>query len=302
MADAISEVLPKDAADVFVDRSGIHGSEDFVSRITAEIGRSDLILFIASRNSCSSRYVKKELIYAMNKGIPVLPYLVENNSLPDAIAFLLGDINQLSMEDHPVNADLGREILLATDRGRTAIRDAADCRRKKNSRGKMSALFLSAAIVFGGCLAGMWVKRASEKGGHTDNLMRQTLLHASETFCQLDSLQALNEPEQTGEREITLLLNLSSEMDRLDSLARTAGMPVTALPESLAPVRREVGHRLDSMGRVWMKQAEISLSLYDITHLEQELAFTKIYLDLAGKINRNAEWKELYERLRYRCP
>lgn len=296
VVDAICKVLPAEEVDVFVDRTGIHGAEDFVSRLANEILLSDLVLFIASRNSYASRYVKKELIYTMDKGIPVLPYLIDSDPLPDDIAFLLGDINFLKRQDNPVDENLGREILLAaSDKARRV--PLAGRRNGRSGKAFLIGLPAVCAIVVGAIL---FLKprqpQPSAAQAALSQEVQETLLHATQTFRQADSLRALNTPDETGEEEIDILLGFKAEVDRLDSLSRQESPPV-ALPSSVGIIRKELNQRLDSIYDVWTGQARIALGLYKKTHMEQEYTFATNYLQRAGRIKKDAEWKRLSDEL-----
>ena len=298
LVDSLCDVLQAQGMDLFVDRTGIHGAEDFVNRIAQEISQADLVLFIASRNSYESRYVKKELIYAMDKGIPVLPYLVDDSPLPDSVAFLLGDINQVSMSAMPIDAELAQEVYLASlGKGAHCVieKESSKPNSKKAIKGivilSCCILVLSFSVLFARYIAG---------GKSTDNkeeiMSEQIILHAREAFQRVDSLQSLGHPETTAKEEIRLLKKMQQEIQEFDNTLKLESSP-QELPQSIIIISDQIQERLDSMNSVWLEQARIALTLYKKTHIEQEHRFAREYIQLAGIIKKDKEWEGLYERL-----
>lgn len=110
IADRICKAFDAAAIPYFIDRCNIrHG--DFVFDGLAEaIDKCDLLLFLASRNSYGSVYTVKEINYAVDKRKAILPYIIDQSQLPRSLAFLLSDINWMTIEDHPVETDLVNDI------------------------------------------------------------------------------------------------------------------------------------------------------------------------------------------------
>ena len=298
LVDSLCDVLQAQGMDLFVDRTGIHGAEDFVNRIAQEISQADLVLFIASCNSYESRYVKKELIYAMDKGVPILPYLVDDSPLPDSIAFLLGDINQVSMGAMPIDTELAKEVYLASLGKGSHSKIEKESSKSNSTKAFKGIVILSCCLLV--LLIGFLFARHIARGKTTDDRVEimadQIILHAREALQRVDSLQSLGHPETTAKEEIRLLKNIQQEIQEFDNTLKLDSS-TQELPQSIVTISDQLQERLDSMNSVWLEQARIALTLYEKTHIEQEHRFAREYIQLAGIIKKDKEWEGLYERL-----
>ena len=293
VVDSICEILPIEEVEVFIDRDGIHGAEDFVTRIAEEISRADLMLFIASQNAYESKYVKKELLYAMDKGKTILPYRIDDSPMPDAVSLLLGDINHLSIRTHPVNAELGREIIMAAEGKLVGPTKLLTKKRPISDRIIVFIVVIVATlaiIVIAGKVKTIVVD------ANIDKQVQRVTRNAHNVFKHCDSLHVLAMPESTADNEIDLLLGLDLETRRLDSLLKFASTSSDA-PQSIEDIKAEIWNRLDSINGVWKEQARIALTLYNKTQIEQEHSFAEEYVRIAGKIKKDKEWEILHDAL-----
>lgn len=118
VAERICRALDRAGLTYFIDRKGIDGGEEFLSRIVSAINESDILLFLASRNSYNSLYSIKELNYAIHtKTAKVLPYIIDDSDLPPTLKLLLSDINWRTIKTCPISPDLINNICTILDQG-----------------------------------------------------------------------------------------------------------------------------------------------------------------------------------------
>ena len=67
IADAICAALDKQHISYFIDRQGIGGGMEFPIIIAEAILNSELVLFLASKNSYASKFTNNEVTFAFNK-------------------------------------------------------------------------------------------------------------------------------------------------------------------------------------------------------------------------------------------
>lgn len=108
IADQICAAFDKVGISYFIDRQGIVGSGEFPEILADAILESQLFLFLASKNSYSSKYTKKEIFYAFNKKTSgtLFPYIIDNSTLPNAIELVFSDNNIRSINVHPIKTVL----------------------------------------------------------------------------------------------------------------------------------------------------------------------------------------------------
>jgi hypothetical protein len=73
----------------FIDRKGIGGVANYLTKIADEIDNSKAMLLLASANSYRSKYVSIELHYAFNHDITILPYALDDTTPPKDFEILL---------------------------------------------------------------------------------------------------------------------------------------------------------------------------------------------------------------------
>lgn len=300
MADAIRDVLAADAIETFVDREGIKGAEDFTQRLTQEIHKSDLLLFLASANSFDSKFVKKELLYAIDCGIKILPYFVDDAPLPEYIKFLIGDVNWLKASDCPVGPELIKAVNDAVSKGNLPINKAGVPVMPPLDKWKrILPLFLFGSfLVFLLVSLGIYLVRYHDS--KISKIVEDISWNVAINLREVDSLRVLGQPETTISREAYLLNESTRQINELDSI-------ISRIKKAEARIRLEddnirlannLKKRRDSTFKVWKDQAQTAISLYEQTGLDTELYFARSYLHNAAMINKNdKELQTMLDRL-----
>ena len=112
VADRICAALDKQKISYFIDRKGIGGGMEFPSVIADAIQNSKIILFLASNNSYNSKFTKKEVTFAFNEkpSGSLLPYVIDGSQLPTYLRFSFADINIRTIEEHPIETTLMKDL------------------------------------------------------------------------------------------------------------------------------------------------------------------------------------------------
>jgi hypothetical protein len=110
IADQICEAFDKHGITYFIDRQGIGG--EFPDVLADAICDSSLFLYLASENSYESKFTKSEITFAFHKKPhnSILPYLIDNSTLPLAIEFTFSSINWRNIQEHPIEPTLVKDI------------------------------------------------------------------------------------------------------------------------------------------------------------------------------------------------
>ena len=101
----------------FIDRQGIGGGLEFPKVIANAILESRLFLFLASENSYTSKFTSSEITFAFNKKPKetIVPYIIDNSSLPIDLEFVFSSINFRTLKDHPITPILINDIIHLLD-------------------------------------------------------------------------------------------------------------------------------------------------------------------------------------------
>lgn len=102
LAEEIQQTLEKFGLRCFRDTSNIHVSEDWIDVLSDRIMDSKIFLLLGSSNAYRSKWTKREVLFADNNHRQIVPYMIDNAQLPPRLSFLLGNINQRSMSDYPI--------------------------------------------------------------------------------------------------------------------------------------------------------------------------------------------------------
>ena len=102
LAEEIQQTLEKFGLRCFRDTSDIHISEDWIDVLSDRILDSKVFLLLGSSNAYRSKWTKREVLFADNNQRQIVPYMIDNAQLPPKLSFLLGNLNQRSMSDYPV--------------------------------------------------------------------------------------------------------------------------------------------------------------------------------------------------------
>ena len=124
IADQICAALDSVGITYFIDRQGIGGGFEFPAVLAENIVNSKIFLLLASKNSYESKFTMSEIIFAFNKKPKnaILPYIIDNSTLPMSLEFVFAGINWRNVSDHPIETTLvddllkllGRERILST--------------------------------------------------------------------------------------------------------------------------------------------------------------------------------------------
>lgn len=111
IADRICTALEKEGINYFIDRRGIAGGMEFPERLANAIVNSKIFLFLASNNSYESPYTNKEITFAFNHKCKMLPYIIDESTLPLKLEFTFADINWLNIKEHPIESRLIKDLV-----------------------------------------------------------------------------------------------------------------------------------------------------------------------------------------------
>lgn len=96
----------------FIDRQGIGGGMEFPSVLANAILESKLFLFLASENSYESKFTNSEITFAFNEKPKdsIIPYIIDNSSLPVTLRFVFSGINWRDIKNHPISTVLINDV------------------------------------------------------------------------------------------------------------------------------------------------------------------------------------------------
>lgn len=128
IADQICAALDSVGITYFIDRQGIGGGFEFPAVLAENIVNSKLFLLLASKNSYESKFTMSEIVFAFNKKPKnaIMPYIIDNSSLPISLEFVFAGINWRNMTDHPIDPTLVDDLLkmLGRKRVKKVVEDA----------------------------------------------------------------------------------------------------------------------------------------------------------------------------------
>ena len=120
IADKICAALADVGITYFIDRQGIGGGFEFPAVLAENIVNSRIFLLLASKNSYESKFTRSEIIFAFNKKPKnaILPYIIDNSTLPMDLEFVFAGINWRNLTDHPIDPILVDDLLKMLGRKR----------------------------------------------------------------------------------------------------------------------------------------------------------------------------------------
>lgn len=120
IADQICAALDSAGITYFIDRQGIGGGFEFPAVLAENIVNSKIFLLLASKNSYESKFTMNEIVFAFNKKPKnaILPYIIDNSSLPISLEFVFAGINWRNMTEHPIDPTLVDDLLKLLGRER----------------------------------------------------------------------------------------------------------------------------------------------------------------------------------------
>jgi hypothetical protein len=98
-ADQLIADLAARGISAWRDRENIPGGAKWRPEIVSAIKACRVVIFLASRNSVTSKQVPKELSIAFKNEKVILPVFLEPVELPDDVDYMLSDIHQLSFSE-----------------------------------------------------------------------------------------------------------------------------------------------------------------------------------------------------------
>ena len=206
IADEICAALDKQHISYFIDRQGIGGGMEFPTIIAESILNSQLMLFLASKNSYDSKFANNEVTFAFNKkpAGSIIPYLIDNSTLPPALEFTFSSINIRTLSEHPINTVLMKDICKIL--GRSYINtnssdqqnkesgstdNSANQEKKDHKRKKSVFAFACIGIALIGIL--FWFWPSSRISGTSSELVDSTLVKTSQNKEMTETEQKLSE-------------------------------------------------------------------------------------------------------------
>lgn len=112
VADKICSALDKYDISYFIDRKGLSGGMEFPAVIANAILSSKIMLFLGSENSYNSKFTNTEVTFAFNEkpiGF-IIPYIIDGSKLPASLKFTFSNINIMTLEEHPINTTLIKDL------------------------------------------------------------------------------------------------------------------------------------------------------------------------------------------------
>ncbi len=97
IAKFIHEELTKRGVDVFIDYRSIDDGDDFFERIAREVEERDRVLFLVSKHSVGSKWVKIELQHAFENDKPITPIALDDTAIPRPL-FFVGKLHRRAFE------------------------------------------------------------------------------------------------------------------------------------------------------------------------------------------------------------
>lgn len=163
IVDKICKELDANDISFFRDIFDIAISNVFPQTLAEGILSSKLVLFIASKNSFASNYTSKEVTFAYQNRIAILPLLIDESEMPTRYSFMFSDVQCMSL----VNTTMPRLIadikglLMNMEQGEqnkatkesTKITTHKDTPKKSGRRGVSAALitlFIIMILALGG--------------------------------------------------------------------------------------------------------------------------------------------------------
>lgn len=113
IANRICKAFDDAGITYFIDRQGIGGAYDFPEVLAEAIISSKIVLYLASNNSYASKFTQSEITFAFNRKSKgsILPYIIDNSSMPISLELVFSSINWRNMKEHPIETVLVDDLL-----------------------------------------------------------------------------------------------------------------------------------------------------------------------------------------------
>lgn len=138
----------------FRDIFDISISSTFTQTLADAILSCRLVLFIASKNSFASNYTSKEVTFAYQNHIAIMPLLIDNTPMPTNYSFMFSDVQCMSLQNTSMQRLIGDiDNLLAGNNTKIQAPKHVPLRtqyntRKGKKRGCLGTAFMFLGIFF----------------------------------------------------------------------------------------------------------------------------------------------------------
>ena len=152
--DMICNHLDANNISYFRDIFDISISSTFTQTLADAILSCRLVLFIASKHSFASNYTSKEVTFAYQNHIAIMPLLVDNTPMPTNYSFMFSDVQCMSLQNTSMQRLIGDiDNLLAGNNTQIQTPKHVPLRTQYNTqkgkkRGCLSTAFMFLGIFF----------------------------------------------------------------------------------------------------------------------------------------------------------
>lgn len=95
----LMERLQQKGCNIWYDE-GIHPADEWGDTIAKKIAEAKAVLVVISQNSVNSFNVKREIYYAVSKNMVIIPFYIEDITLPDGLDLQLGIFQAVRSENN----------------------------------------------------------------------------------------------------------------------------------------------------------------------------------------------------------
>jgi hypothetical protein len=151
--DMICKHLDNNNISYFRDIFDISISSTFTQTLADAILSCRLVLFIASKNSFASNYTSKEVTFAYQNHIAIMPLLIDNTPMPTNYSFMFSDVQCMSLQNTSMQRLIGDiDNLLAGNNTKIQAPKHVPLRtqyntRKGKKRGCLGTIFMAIGIL-----------------------------------------------------------------------------------------------------------------------------------------------------------
>ena len=149
----ICKCLDDNNISYFRDIFDISISSTFTQTLADAILSCRLVLFIASKNSFASNYTSKEVTFAYQNHIAIMPLLIDNTPMPTNYSFMFSDVQCMSLQNTSMQRLIGDiDNLLAGNNTKIQAPKHVPLRtqyntRKGKKRGCLGTIFMAIGIL-----------------------------------------------------------------------------------------------------------------------------------------------------------
>jgi hypothetical protein len=183
VAELISK-LRADGFDLWIDEEGIEGAAFWRKEIVDAIRMCSAVLFFASKASCQSENVSKELALASEERKPILPIFIEDVQLASEIRYQIAGLQHISLAGDPsrahaqINSALMRLLRKQPESRLASPQERANCKRANFH----PTWLAGGAVVF--MIIGLAVWTLWSSFNKTEPSAKQKILQTSDTPIQ----------------------------------------------------------------------------------------------------------------------